>query len=118
LRILLDHSVPAPLRSSLAHHDVRTTAQEGWDTLKNGDLLAVAEAAFDVFVTCDQNIAYQQNLRGRQIAIVAINTNAWPVIGNDPGMVVQAIDRATPGNFQTVNYPKPTLRRRPYPPPS
>jgi len=121
LRILLDHSVPAPLRNSLAHHEVRTKAQEGWDTLKNDDLLAVAEAAFDV---CDLRPEHrlsaesQQNLRGRQIAIVAINTNASPVIGNDPGMVVQAIDRATPGNFQTVNYPKPTLRRRPYPPPS
>jgi hypothetical protein len=102
----------------LTHHEVRTTAQEGWDTLRNGELLTIAEATLDVFVTCDQNSAQQQNLRGRRIAIVSVDTNAWPVIGKAPELVVRAIDRVTPGSFQTVNYPRPKLRRRPYAPPS
>jgi hypothetical protein len=106
------------LRHSLAAHFVRTTAQEGWDKLQNGALLAAAvEAGFDVFVTCDQNIAYQQNISRRRVAIVAINTNSWPVIGADMTKVVQAVDVATIGSFVTVIYQKPDLRRRPYTPP-
>jgi len=110
-------SVPAPLRHSLSHHSVRTTAQEGWDKLLNGALLAAAEAAFDVFVTCDQNIVYQQNMAGRRVAIVVIITNNWPVISTNPAKVVQAVDAATAGSFATVTYPMPPPRRRPYIPP-
>jgi hypothetical protein len=116
LRVLLDHSVPAPLRHALAHHEVRTTAQQGWDTLQNGALIAAAEAAFDVFVTCDQNLAYQQNLAGRRIAIVVVTTNSWPVIGADPARVVAAVDAAEPGAFLTIGYDLPPRRRRPFPP--
>jgi len=106
------------LRHSLSHHDVRTTAQEGWDKLQNGALLAAAvEAGFDMFVTCDQNIAYQQTVSGRGIAMVVINTNSWPVISADTTKVIQAVDAATAGSFATVIYPKPKLRRRPYTPP-
>jgi len=103
------------LRHSLSHHDVRTTAQEGWDKLQNGALLAAAtQAGFDVFVTCDQNMSHQQNMSGRRIAMVVINTNSWPVISTDTTKVVQAVDAAATGSFATVTYPKPKLRRRPY----
>ncbi len=119
MRVLLDHSVPAPLRHSLSRHDVRTTVQEEWDKLQNGVLLtAAAGAGFDVFVTCDQNMAYQQTLATRRIAVVVINTNAWPVISSDTTKVVQAVDAAAIGSFTAVAYPKPHLRRRPYAPPS
>lgn len=84
--------------------------------MKNGALLAAAEASFDVFVTCDQNIAHQQNLIGRRIPIVAINTNSWPVISTDPVRIVQAVDAATAGRYESVAYPKPIRRRRPYTP--
>jgi hypothetical protein len=106
------------LTQSLSGHEVRTTAEEAWDQLQNGALLAAAaEAGFDVFVTCDQNIAYQQNMSGRRIAIVVINTNSWPVIRSDTAKVVQAVDAAATGSFATVIYPKPQRRRRPYTPP-
>ncbi len=115
MRVLLDHSVPAPLKRSLSHHEVRTTAEEGWDTMQNGSLLAAAaNSGFDVFVTCDQNLAYQQNMIGRRIAVVVIDTNAWPVINADVTRIVRAVDSATTGSFVTVTYPKPLLRRRPY----
>jgi len=73
MRILLDQAVPVPIRLHLAGYEVRTAAQQGWDTLKNGELLAAAEAAnFDVLLTTDKNIRYQQNLAQRKIAIVVL----------------------------------------------
>jgi hypothetical protein len=63
--------VPEPIRPHLAGHEVRTAAEEGWDTLKNGELLTAAEqAGFDALLTTDKNIRYQQNLSQRKIAIV------------------------------------------------
>ena len=75
MRILFDHSVPAPLRRYLTEHAVTEAIQLGWDRLSNGDLLTEAErAGFDVLLTADKNIRYQQNLTGRKIAIVELGT--------------------------------------------
>ena len=71
--VLFDQGTPVPIRRYLAQHSVRTAAQQGRATLSNGELLTAAEAAgFDVFVTTDKNIRYQQNLTGRRVAIVVI----------------------------------------------
>jgi hypothetical protein len=72
VRILFDQGTPAPLRSHLAPHQVSTAFELNWGQLKNGDLLSEAEkAGFDVLVTTDQNLKYQQNLSSRRIAVVA-----------------------------------------------
>ena len=78
MRILLDQGTPAPLRRAFAGHAVSTAHEEGWDTLKNGELLDAAERSFDVFVTTDQNLRYQQNLIGRRLAILVLPTTSWP----------------------------------------
>jgi len=78
VRILLDQGTPAPLRRAFAGHSVSTAHEEGWDTLKNGELLDAAERSFDVFVTTDQNLRYQQNLIGRRLAILVLPTTSWP----------------------------------------
>lgn len=71
--ILFDHGTPAPLASCLIGHTVKKTQELGWDTFSNGELLNEAErAAFEVFVTTDKNIRYQQNLANRVIAIVVL----------------------------------------------
>jgi hypothetical protein len=76
MRILFDQGAPVPIAAYLREHSVRTARQEGWDTLANGDLLRVAEAAgFEVLLTTDNSLAYQQNLQGRKIAIVVITLN-------------------------------------------
>ncbi len=73
MRVLFDQATPVPIRRFLTGHTVRTAAEEHWEMLKNGDLLTVAEhAGFEVFLTTDKNIRYQQNLTGRTIAIVVI----------------------------------------------
>src|SRR5258708_39263736 len=79
--ILFDHGTPAPLRSFLKEHTVKKTKDLGWDTLSNRELLRAAEeAAFEVFLTTDKNIRYQQNLADRVIAIVVLGNARWPVV--------------------------------------
>lgn len=73
MRLLLDESVPARLRRALPAHHVRTVGQMGWSGVKNGKLLALAAAAFDVFITVDKNLPHQQNLTTLPIALVVLD---------------------------------------------
>src|SRR6266403_1569970 len=74
--ILFDHGTPAPLGSFLKDHIIKKTKDLGWDTLSNGELLRAAEeAAFEIFLTTDKNIRYQQNLADRIIAIVVLGNS-------------------------------------------
>jgi hypothetical protein len=83
--ILLDKNIPWGVRPHLVGHTVRTTEDEGWSTLTNGDLLNAAEQAdFDVMLTADTRIRYQQNLGGRRLALVVLTSPAWPPPGH-PG---------------------------------
>lgn len=104
--ILLDQGTPVPIRRFLTQHTVRTATQQGWATLTNGELLAAAEAeGFDVFVTTDKNLPYQQNLTGRRIAIVVIGYAQWPGLEPHVALVVAAIDRAVAGGYEAVDIP-------------
>ena len=106
MRILLDHGTPAPLQSLLAGHDVRQAKAEGWDTLSNGDLLAAAEASgYELLITTDKNLRYQQNLAGRTIAIAVLSNAQWPVLRRHVDRVVLAIEAAAPGNFLEIQIP-------------
>jgi len=83
---------------------VSTAYELGWSTLKNGELLAEAEInGFDVFVTTDTNLSYQQNLSDRKIAIVVLSTTSWPRIQNSVAAIVSAIDTARPNSYQIVS---------------
>jgi hypothetical protein len=104
--ILFDHSTPAPLFSYLAGHTVIEAKDKGWDRLSNGDLLAEAErAGFDLFVTADNSIAYQQNLKGRKIAILLINRNSWRLVQRVIRKIVLAVNAAEPGSYAVIDVP-------------
>jgi predicted nuclease of predicted toxin-antitoxin system len=106
MRVLFDQAIPAPLRDFLKGHDVRTATQEGWDRLQNGALLIAAEAArFDVFLTTDKNIQYQQNLVNRDIAIIVLRKQQWPDIRAHVEIIAAAIDAAKPGSYFEVDVP-------------
>ena len=95
-------------------HTVRTTEDEGWSDLSNGDLLLAAErAGFEVMLTADQRIRYQQNLTGRRLALVVLSSPAWPVVKECIPGIRAAVDAATPGSYHEVHLPRPVLRRRP-----
>ena len=74
MRILLDQGTPVPLRAILAGHEVSTAYELGWSTLSNGELLLAAETRFELLVTTDQNLRYQQNLAGRRLSILVLPT--------------------------------------------
>jgi len=104
--ILLDHSTPTPLRYALKGHVVVEAVERGWERLVNGALLDAAEAAgFEVFVTADKNIRYQQNSAGRKIAIVTLGNAQWPVLRRYVERVVAAVDAAVPGSYAEVEIP-------------
>ena len=108
MRILFDQGTPAPLRSHLAPHQdqVSTAFELNWGQLKNGDLLSEAEkAGFDVLVTTDQNLKYQQNLSARRIGVVVIDTTSWPRIKKGVAGVVDAINGAKHGSYVEVPIP-------------
>ncbi len=95
MRILLDENTPRGVRRILTGHEVRTAPEMGWAAYSNGQLLGEAEkAAFDALLTCDQNVVFQQNLTGRNIAVVVLSTNIWPIIRAQPERVRHAVPNA------------------------
>jgi predicted nuclease of predicted toxin-antitoxin system len=81
VKVLFDHNVPKKLRSLLPRHEVSTSRELGWDALKNGELLAAAEAnGFQVMVTGDKNLSYQQNLKDRKLALVVLGSTDWNTV--------------------------------------
>ena len=106
MRILFDNGTPRGVAAALSKHSVEEARSRGWDTLGNGELLDAAESAgFDVFVTTDRNIPYQQNLAGRKIAIVVLGSGRWRLIKNRLSEVAAAVDRAAPGSLVEVEIP-------------
>jgi hypothetical protein len=102
--VLFDNGTPRTLARYLIHRHAVTEARAlGWDELGNGDLLRAAEArSFDVLLTTDKNIRYQQNLAERKIAIVVLGRGRWTLIEPHIAEVVAAVDAATPGSFIEV----------------
>jgi hypothetical protein len=113
LRILFDKNVPVGLRRFLDQHEVRTVDELNWPPqLENGELLKAAErAAFDVLVTADQNIPYQQNLAGRKLAFVVLGSNIWPIVRNHGQVIAVKVDAATPGSYAFIEMPLPPKSR-------
>ena len=106
MHILFDQGRPVPLRSFLIGHTVKTAAQQGWSTLSNGELLRAAEAdGFDVLLTTDKNLAYQQSLKDRRIAIVVLGNPQWPVARLNVQSIVAAVNAVTPGSYVEVEIP-------------
>ena len=103
--ILFDECVPWPLRQALAGHECSTAQRMGWKSVKNGELLRHAESHFDLFLTSDQGIAYQQNLGGRRIAIVELSTNNLRRLLRAAEMIRSAIADAEPGEYRRLNVP-------------
>ena len=105
MKILFDQGVPLPLSDGLLGMEVATAYRRGWSNLANGALLAAAEqAGMDAFVTTDQNLRYQQNLKGRRIAIVVLPTTRWPDIQPHADKIKAALELAQPGSYLEMTW--------------
>jgi hypothetical protein len=106
MRILFDNGAPAPLRRYLQGHDTTLAKDAGWERLANGILLNAAEqGGFDLLLTTDKNMLYQQDLSGRKIALVVLGNGQWPVAQFHVEKIVAAVNAATPGSYVEVEIP-------------
>lgn len=105
--VLFDNGTPRTLaRHLIDHHAVTEARARGWEELENGELLAKAEAAgFDVLVTTDRNLPYQQNLTDRKIAIVVLGKGRWSLMKPHVAQIVAAVNAAVPGSYTEVEIP-------------
>ena len=104
MRILFDNGTPRQLRVRLFGHVVEEARERGWDGLANGDLLDRAEEfGFDVLITTDQSIQYQQNMPDRQVAVVVLMQTAWPRISQRTEAIRVALDEIRPGEVREVH---------------
>lgn len=103
MKVLFDQGTPVPLRRHLRLHQVTTTYELGWSTLQNGALISQAESSgFNVLVTTDTNLKYQQNPSGRRLAIVVLLSTSWPKIQAKVSAVASAVDEAAVGSYTEV----------------
>lgn len=115
-RILLDENLPVALRHLLVGHDVRTVRDLGWVGVGNGALLSRAEEAdFEVLLTGDKNLRYQQNLTGRRIGLVILSSSQWQTVRMGAERIRHVLETMTEGGYREVVLDRPRLRRRPPP---
>ncbi len=105
MKVLLDECVPWPMHKVLAGLECTTAQKRGWGGIKNGDLLRLAEDEFDLFITSDQNIRYQQNLAGRRIPILELSTNDLRRIQAAAADIQAAVAALQPGEFRKLKIP-------------
>ena len=106
MKILFDNGTPKPIARVLIGHTVIRARQIGWHELANGDLIRMAEeAGFDLLLSTDKNIRYQQNLTGRKIALVILGSSQWPQVQPHLDEIAAAINAATPGSYKEVEIP-------------
>jgi len=112
MKILFDNGTPKPIAQVLAGHEVVFARQIGWHELENGDLIQKAEdEAFDLLLSTDKNIRYQQDLSARRIALVVLGNSQWPDVRLHLDAIAAAVNAATPGSYLEVPIPFSTPKR-------
>jgi hypothetical protein len=99
MKVLLDECTPHVLRRLLTGFEITTVQDLGWTGITNGSLLRLAEGLFDVLITSDQNLKYQQNLTDRKLAIVQLPTNQVPIVRKLAPDIGSVLSTIKPGEF-------------------
>jgi hypothetical protein len=104
MKILFDQGTPVPLRRYLSGHSVNTAYEKGWAELTNGDLLSTAEQeGYEVLITTDRNLRYQQNLASRRITIVVLLSTSWPRIQKHTERIQALVNTLQPGEYHEIS---------------
>jgi len=102
MKILLDECTPHVLKRLLTGVVITTVQDLGWAGITNGTLLQLAEEHFDVLITSDQNMQYQQNLADRKLAIIQLPTNQVPLLVRLSPLIQAALDNIGPGDLLEI----------------
>ena len=106
MKVLFDHGTPRPLIQHLIGHESDTAADNGWETLRNGELIDKAEQeGYEVLITTDQKLRYQQNLARRRLAIIVLLKNNWPRVQLMTGEIRAALEGIQSGELREVPIP-------------
>ena len=106
MKILFDNGTPKPIARTLTGHEVTFARQIGWHELANGELIQQAEdAGYDMLLSTDKNIRYQQDLSGRKIALVVLGNSQWPMVRQHLDKISEAVNASTPGSYIEVVIP-------------
>ena len=105
MNIILDECTPRIVKKRLSHFAIRTVQEMGWAGIKNGALLKLAEAQFEVFITTDKNLRHQQNLAGRKLAFILLPTNQVPIVATLIPKIEAALSSIQIGDFVEIPYP-------------
>ena len=104
MMIILDENLPKPLKGIFPNHTVTTVQEEGLAGTVNGALLARLEGAFEVFITADKNLRYQQNLSNRKLAILELPTNRLPLLRPLFPRIAAAVDTMIPSAYVQLTF--------------
>ena len=105
MNILLDECTPRLVKKRLPQFFICTAEEMGWTAIKKGKLLNMAEGQFDILISTDQDLPYQQNLAGRRIAVIILPSNKVPVVAQLMSAVEQALQTIQPGTFVEIPLP-------------
>jgi predicted nuclease of predicted toxin-antitoxin system len=105
MKILLDECTPHVLKKLLTGFEIKTVQDQGWNGITNGVLVGLAEKEFDVLITSDQNLKYQQNLSGKQLAIVQLPTNKVPAVTRLASVIQERLEAIQVGEFIEIPLP-------------
>jgi hypothetical protein len=106
MKTLFDNGTPNPIARSLTGHEIAFARRIGWHEMENGELIQRAEeAGYEVLLSTDKNIRYQQNLTGRKLALVILGNQQWPLVRLHLDRIAAAVNAATPGSFTEVEIP-------------
>src|SRR5947209_147181 len=105
MKILVDECVPRQITRFFPEHEIHTVPGIGWSGTKNGELIQRAENQFDIFITSDHNIRYQQNLKGRKIAIIELSTNERDIILSSREKIILAVQSAREKDYLEISLP-------------
>ena len=106
MKILFDNGAPKPIARSLTGHEITYARKIGWHEMENGELIQKAEeAGYEVLLSTDKNIRYQQNLEGRKIALVVLTQLRWGLVRRMLTEIAAAVNACTPGSYTQVDIP-------------
>lgn len=106
MKVLFDNGTPKPIALALTNHEVAFARKIGWHEYENGKLIQQAEeAGFDVLLSTDKNIRYQQNLKDRRIALVILGNSRWPLVKHYLEAIAEAVDTVQPGGYIEIDIP-------------